>query len=323
MLALVVACDEGPDVVWVGEHVEIAAYPEHAERLCAGTGPYLDASAGAIGGRLGRSGRVTYYWVPGRTEEPCGPLAGGCAEQLVAFASAPLVEHELVHAYATLLGRPDPFIEEGLAEYLGGAEHTPAAGVASEFTGHKRRLHDPQFYSTAGRWVAEAVAQSSMDAVLDLYEASDTRDPPGRFEELVVEHLGVDMPSLEAAIAAGPSCSSAVYREDPAACAAPPMSWTGSAWVLERALDCDDPQTIGTLGTRTAIATFELREEEHVALDIDDADAVRITQCNPGCSGTAIVTDRRDTSYHDLPAGRYAVRAHRFSPGPVRVSVRP
>ncbi|MEM6992643.1 MAG: hypothetical protein AAF721_19170, partial [Myxococcota bacterium] len=187
-LALLGGCSDGlPEIIWSGELIDYAASPEAAARLCAGTAPRLDAGAVAIANRLRLQAppRMTYYWLPeGLDTAPCDErVTGGCARRAnrrnapgETFAMRTMEEHEVVHIYAGEFGRADAFLEEGLAEYLGGVMATPGRGDASTLYGRQSQLFDPTFYPVAGRFVAELVAQRSLREVMALYGASDYQD---------------------------------------------------------------------------------------------------------------------------------------------------
>jgi hypothetical protein len=324
LAALASACaDDEPVVVWSGEHVELAASPDNADRLCAGTGPFLDAASEAIAARLGLpSRRVTYVWIPdGIGDTPCSELAGGCATDGIAYAPAPWIEHEIVHVHAAAFGRADPFLEEGLAEYLGGVYGTPAIGDPSAFIGHQRRIWDPQFYPTAGRWIAAAVARTSIDDVVDLYVASHFPDTAATFEALTRKHLGVDMDELETSIRASPNCSALAYRERPVACSDAPIPWDFGTWTFAVSADCDDEEIYGHRGAMRAQASFDLDALLHVRIFADDETQAIVAPCAPGCdAGDVIrVADGEHVSI-TLPAGRYVVEAQRDNAGPILVT---
>jgi hypothetical protein len=323
LAALASACaDDEPVVVWSGEHVELAAFPAHADQLCAGTGPFLDAASEAIATRLRvESRRVTYVWIPDGVGTPCSELAGGCAQEGIAYAPAPWTEHEIVHVHAAAFGRPDPFLEEGLAEYLGGVHGTAAIGDPSAFIGHQRRVWDPQFYPTAGRWVAAAVARTSIEDVVDLYIASHFFDTPTTFEELTREHLGVDMNELDTSIRASPSCSALAYRERPVPCSGTPIPWDSETWTFAATADCDDDEIYGHRGAMRAQATFDLAALQKVRFFADDETQAMVAPCVPGCDAGDVIRVA-DGEYVSivLPAGRYVVEAQRYDAGPILVT---
>jgi hypothetical protein len=113
-----------------------------------------------------------------------GIAVDGCADGTKAYSIAPFHPHELVHAYASLLGDPPFFFQEGLAEVIGcgekwrtpkierpddlrpilttsgfrsvpGEEVAAAYGVAAELTRHLIDVHGRDaylaFYASIGR----------------------------------------------------------------------------------------------------------------------------------------------------------------------------
>jgi hypothetical protein len=324
VLLLGLGCADEPYVlIWSSDRLGLIASAEDADRACAGSGPYLDAAAAAIAERLDVRGAppVPYVWMPESLDHaPCSDLARGCATGDAIYARELWMDHEIVHHLARPLGRADPFLEEGLAEYLGGWRTTPALGDPVTFTAHQRRLSDPQFYPTSGRWVAEAVRRSSMDAVLDLYDASDFRDAPGTLEGLVESTLGMSFDDLHASIREAPACSAIAYREDPA-CSAEPIPWRANTWTFEYDVHCDDERVSGDRDRMLVEATLEMDESGRVRFAANEGDGMVIVPCVPACdAGDAISVPGGEHTTVDLLEGRYVVKARRTTPGPILVT---
>ncbi|MEM6989602.1 MAG: hypothetical protein AAF721_03870 [Myxococcota bacterium] len=346
MLALCLTACGLPDVIWEGELVDYAASPEADDKLCAGTFERVDRAALTIADRIGHSRRprFTYYWMPeGLDASPCDErVAGGCASRprgtrrgrRSTYSLYPVHDHEVAHIYAGVLGDADPFLEEGLAEYLGGFSLVGARGDPTALYGHPERQFDPTFYAGAGRFVAGIVAKTSLERVLALYRASTEDDSPADFEAKLEAHTGLLPSDITDDYTDEASCPSLSYREDPLVCADVPLLLNAPDGDLEihEFMGCDDELVSGRQGALERSFTVRVAEPAKFEVSIDpDSEAV-LTSCEPGCKFGGPIwleyvepeDDDDDAVQHiDLPAGLYGLRVFRRDAGYARIEFRP
>ena len=331
-VALSVGCsgDSLPEVVWSGELVDYAASPELAAALCAGTGPRVDEAAVRIADRLGVSDpqRFTYRWIPDRFDEsPCGRGAGACAEADTVWSRTPMIDHEVVHVYAFNHGLPDPFLIEGLAEYLGGMSVDATQNDAAGLIGLGQAMSSPGFYSTAGHFVASAVAQSSLPQVLDLYGTSEYFDPPAVFEDKLRQATGLTVEGVSAHGRDQPRCGSMVYREDLVVCAADTTEVSAEnrdPISIEEEMDCANADIWGRDGELWAERAVEIVEGGKFEVFADPDSTFWLTPCTQGCDLVEPIMLEPQEAGPDgdipgqtvrLPQGRYGLRIRRAEPG--------
>ena len=324
------SCGGLPPVIWSGERLDFAAHDDDAETLCAGTLPFADASAQAIAQLLGRpkDERVTFFWLPeGEVARRCtSGNAGGCGGHGQAYSASAVHDHEVVHAFASQMGSVDPFLAEGLAEYLGGNNARQAAGDPRDFVARGRALHDPFFYGVAGRFVAQVVERSSMDAVLDLYRNSDPDDDAEAFDALLARHTDVSLNDVAESLLNEPPCNSLAYRERSRVCSQPPLPFaaSGEPTVIEAPLDCADLDTVGREGSLRWHGTLELTEGRAVSAQLDEGTTALLIPCEPGCaSGDSVyvhaAVERPQPLW--LAAGRHHVILQRSDAGLARLTL--
>ncbi len=337
----VLACRaEDPNIIWRGELVDYSAPPSHAARLCLGTGPRLDAGAVRIAERLGfdEPERFTYVWAPtGLEASPCEErVSGGCMSDGTIYARATMGEHEVVHVYAALLGRADPFLEEGLAEYLAGTHEVPSQGDPTMLYGNQRHLLDPAFYAAAGRFTGALVALSSMDEVLDLYAASGYWDDLDAFLGKLQTHTGVTPAAVIDTYDDQPSCSSLAYREDLVVCGgeATELSAESEDVVeVQIPMQCESSRVWGVEGALRAHAAVDVRDGGQFRVAVHRGTTVTMTPCAPGCAFGDPITLEPLEPYDGetevgkqilrIPAGRYGLRFKREGPGLARIDFHP
>lgn len=121
-LALATACQDLPDVRYHTEHLELAT--DFDAPVCEGTLQLLDRAAQRVVSSLATDplqGRFRVHWLEHSIDDACDD-ASGCfyANTRVVFARGRSITHELAHA--TIDSPGDAFfVEEGIAELLGGA----------------------------------------------------------------------------------------------------------------------------------------------------------------------------------------------------------
>lgn len=324
-LALV-ACAP-PEVTLRGRHVELIAEEETLDTLCGGSFPFLDDVSGTIAARLQREGAppIPYHWRPEGVGQTCGyQVANGCAVEGDVFAVLPLILHELVHAHADGYGRADPFLEEGLAEYLGGGFLTPGRGDPRDFYGHQRHLTNPSFYATAGRFVGELVASAGIEKVVEFYEASEYFDPAETLESKLEGHLEVDIEDVIAEMRNAPACGSLAYREKPIICGRVPIEISNDEDTptnLAHDFDCALSDTLGTIDSMHAYLTVSITDAGRFRITADEDTSAMLIPCAPLCENGNVLNSETLDNRVELRAGLYAIRLTRTAAGTAEVIV--
>lgn len=320
-----VACSP-PETTLRGHSVELVAEPEQLDRLCDGSFPFLDDVSGLIAARLRRHDppRIRYHWQSRGVAGTCSyELAGGCSIDGEVFASGPFIVHELVHAHAAAFNRADPFLEEGLAEYLGGDRHTPARGDPREYYGQQRHLADPSFYPLAGRFVGELVALAGIERVVELYKASNYDDSAEVFETKLKDHLGVEVDDVVAGIRSAHACGSLAYREKPIVCGRVPEEISvdpDAPAVLSHDFDCGLPGTLGTVDSMHAYRTLSVTTPGLFRITTDEDTSVMLIPCAPLCEHGDVLDSEALEELVELRVGTYAARLARSDPGTSEVT---
>lgn len=328
--ALSAGCEQAStEVVFQGEIVDFALEPHNAANLCKGNAPLLDAAAVAMAERLGIDNppRITYQWLPdGLDDTPCTAWGiGGCADGRDIYVRFPFAEHEIAHALVSGWGRSDPFLEEGLAELLGGASLRSVYGDPDALIGRQQQLLQPTHYPTAGRFVAEAVDIASMADFEALYRAVDYRDPPEVVRQHVRTRMGLTVEQIGESMNAQPACGSSVYRFNPVHCAMPPTLLPpedDEVVKLESGLECDSEGVWGSEAHRQTARTVQMQYTGSLDIVVNEGTVATLSGCSPRCEqGSAIeIRDDAGLSRVTVPWGRYVLLLRRRDPGPARVT---
>lgn len=192
---------ELPPVQLESDHVRLRS---HRTSFCAGTIDWLEhhylALSGFLDVELPRDAKIEVIVVadPDELVDACGSRGlgvDGCADGTSTFSLAPFHPHELVHAYASLLGDPPFFFQEGLAEVIGCGEKpalppvtrpadlrpllttagfralpeselASAYGVAAELTRHLFDVHGRDAYLAFYASVGRSASVEAIDAAM-------------------------------------------------------------------------------------------------------------------------------------------------------------
>jgi len=279
-----------------------------------------------LGVTLGRGEKIDYHRFGdadslGETgcEYDDGTVPAGCADGLRIVTTRPLETHELVHAYASLLGRAPSLLEEGLATMLGGIG---AAGpvvdasfpIESFFESERFQALEPEpkaeAYGPAAGFSRFLVDRYGREAYLDFYaslaHSASAAEIETAFESSFAEPLAVALEAWRAERPLVESVSTYLYLAE---CASPALSEDGAELLEEECWQ----------------ETFPLRVARSFSL-ADARGAVVRARHAPGAStGVSVIacdgTVHRslltylwpDTGQHelwtDLPAGDYFLKA--------------
>lgn len=336
-----------PAIAWEGEHLRAGG---DLDSVCGGNLVYMDALIGALQQQLATPGNglVDYYYYGADSGEL--PLSGRCksgeSEGLVActnenqevFSRVIPQEHELVHAVHAEVGFSHPFLEEGLAEFLGDdargpgrgePEGNPAEAIESSSDGSLPL----GYYALAGHFVAFLDTEMGTSAAMDLIDTVDF----GASAEEVEAALGADFAGgfseLQAEYAATPTCAQAAYRNAEAMCGVAVPLFDHCLPDEDISVDVDVVcEGDDVLGPRDGeIWTYRTLDIENagtyyvlaVAGTKAQADGIELKRCEGGCGSPPILVDIYDDVVEEpvdevpfpveveLEAGRYLVRITR------------
>jgi hypothetical protein len=215
------------------------------EPICVGSFPYFERRLRWLEQETGlpRDPQgLSYRWLFDRAavEAACNLSLGGCTKGRAIFGDLIVFSHELVHAHLSRLGRPRPWLVEGMATML-----------EDELNDAPQPLFTPSVmveiddgrdvdYDAAGAFTDYLRERYGMALLLDYYEASAGTDAAASIE-VFADVFGDPFADAEAEYLAGglPATSGSLE------CDGPDVSWDGATWEHTFRLSCDEPGSIG------------------------------------------------------------------------------
>jgi hypothetical protein len=252
-LTLAAGCEPRYPIEYETEHLRVAKTFDAP--ICAGTLRAMEFDAARIAEQLGGREYAPVVVVLGidAVTEHCPPNSTGCAHRGgPVYTELHTFGHEMVHAFVgehTSL----PFVEEGLAEALGGgmtsviALEVDVANVSITEAIVGPTTGDKAAYIIAGHFVAWLIDRWGLDAVLSfraaLYPGAALSLISSRFEEA----FGVSLESAELAWQLTAPSSYQIGSQE--LCGGPSEPWSDAQrWTGRLELDCDAQTTLGPLG---------------------------------------------------------------------------
>ena len=335
-----------PKIEWQGAHLRAGG---DLADLCQGSLPYMDAMVGQLQDRLATPGEgIVDYYHFGPDAGPA-PLADFCrageSEALLAcanedqevFSRATPQEHELVHAVHAEAGFSHPFIEEGLAEYLGDdarnsvrgePKGTLADAIASADTGSLPLGS----YPLAGHFVSY-LDQQLGDGFSERIDAVGFEDSTDAVEAALGVGFDGGFPGLAKQYEGQAACAQPAYRDASLMCnvAAPLFETCGPEQdaMVEVNVDCSEGDVLGprdgeiwtyrTMDIAAPGTYYILAQAETAAM----ANGLEIKRCSGGCDAPPILVDIYDSIVEEpvdevpfpvdveLEAGLYLLRVSR------------
>lgn len=321
--SLLLGCSDAP--VPAPVRFETAHFRYHADLdrwLCPNLGERLErdyaAESAWLGVELPAGAKVDYHYLRNRNEvakacgRPHGATPSGCVVGADVYSWLPYHPHELVHAYAELLGNLPPLLfNEGLAVMLGGGNGGPVdRSLPMEDLVESARysaLEEPQFgetYSAAGSFVRHLVDAHGREAYLRLHATLSRDADRAAIDGAFRSTFGKSLADELAAWRGAPDEIEEDIRLHEVECTMPPLDAFDS-------LPCDAGGALHSLGR---IGALEITQPTGLALRVRSplVTTVRIGACSHRLvparemlAYTGSQLGRTRELWTDLPADEY------------------
>jgi hypothetical protein len=309
----------------------VTLYYDPGMMPCAGTLPYLDASAAAIASYLDvpPGDPIPYYYTQDLL--PCPPDSRGCtvgppAASISCWGKDPNLVHELVHALRwRKAGMSASFLEEGLAVALGQLD---SVGIANSSASDQDLLTPAQLptedFGLAGDFVSYLLTRFGPAPFVTLLESVGPADPVSRIESAFAGVYGESMTALRADRAASAQTFYANRIDLPECQATDPDPGLGTGATVTETVDCA-ANAVGTVGA--TYVSFDIAGDGVYALTVqrDAASGFGLFACGGGAGlwSSDLVAGALAIGY--LHAGRYffELDAGTTSPRTFALSVAP
>ena len=292
---------------------------EFDEPICAGTFPYFERRLRWLEQETGlpRDPQgLSYRWLFDRAalEAACSLSLGGCTKGRAIFGDLIVFSHELVHAHLSRLGRPRPWLIEGMATMLEDERNdapqplfTPSVLVTLD----DARDVD---YDAAGAFTAYLRERYGITLLLDYYEASADTDAKtsidvfsdvfgDRFLDVETDYLDAGLPDMSGSLE----------------CDGPDVAWDGETWGHTFTLTCEDTGSIGPQRSEGDAGSYLWAKVTMTApagwtslsLDASGPTWISVLECE-GTEAVFLATDEPQADMY-LAGGRYLVFANAFT----------
>lgn len=289
------------------------------EPICVGSFPYFERRLRWLVQETGlpRDPQgLSYRWLFDReaVEAACNLSLGGCTKGRAMFGDLIVFSHELVHAHLSRLGRPRPWLIEGMATML---EDERNDAPQSLFTPSVMvEIDDGRDvdYDAAGAFTSYLRERYGMALLLDYYAASAGTDAAASID-VFADVFGDPFADVEAEYLSGSLPATSGSLE----CDGPDVSWDGATWEHTFRLSCDEPGSIGPQRSEDDAGSYLWSKVTMTApagwtsLQLDASGPTWISVI--ACEGTEAVYVATDEPQADvfLAGGRYIVLADAFT----------
>ena len=292
---------------------------DFGEPICAGSFDYFERRLRWLEQETGlpRDPQgLSYRWLFDRAavEAACNLSLGGCTKGRVMFGDLIVFSHELVHAHLSRLGRPRPWLIEGMATMLEDKRNdapqplfTPSVMVEID----DGRDVD---YDAAGAFTSYLRERYGMALLLDYYAASAGTDAAASIE-VFADVFGDPFADVEAEYLAGglPATSGSLE------CDGLDVAWDGATWEHTFRLSCDEPGSIGPQRSEDDAGSYLWSKVTMTApagwisieLDASGPSWISVLECE-GTEAVYVATDEPRADMV-LAGGRYVVFADAFT----------
>lgn len=333
-LVALVGCG-GPDVVdWRDPNalpingVNVTLYYDRGAMPCAGTLPYLDASAAAVASYLDvpLGEPIPYYYT--QDLRPCSPDTLGCtvgppAATLSCWGTRPDMVHELVHAVEWRgRGLSKMFLEEGLAVALGELDSVGIAnaGASDEDLLMPQKLPAEDF-GLAGDFVSYLLTRFGPALFQDLLASVRPTDTVDEVEAAFADVYGETMAALRADRSQSPLTFYGNRIDVPECQGLELDPRLGQGATVTETIDCAT-NAVGVAGASVKYVAFEIAADGIYEVRVDSAAAFGLYTCG---GGAALISPHLSGAkplvvgyFH---AGRYFFTLGAASAAPEMVSV--
>lgn len=260
IITLAFGCAAPVEFTAEGEHVVLTA--EEGLVLCAGSMRHMDEFVALLADEFGikpptGDARIHYHWMTNaEVDQRCGQYAAGCALGSEVYARYAPLNHELVHAVASSLGRPRPLFAEGLAVAYEGLGIGPIEFFGSSTNRDLRALAVLSSeelvsiggYLLAGSFTSFLINRHGIDSYLSVYAAiglnADINNIDRAFSEAFAETFEESVTAFEASTEGTVLVHSKIDAKL-MECSAPEIEWDGKRLTVERILGCDQDDAVG------------------------------------------------------------------------------
>ena len=270
------------------------AYPEYPldgitvfvgfeEPICGGTFDWMEARLRWLEAQTGVAvsiPSISYYWLREDVLDYCP--TGACAHGTKIYSPLELFSHELVHGHLFQLGRPRPWLTEGIAAMLEDSRWSvlePAMTPSEMLAQSDARRLD---YDSAASFARYLRDRFGMPAVIELYAALDRVDAQ-ETPNVFLAVLGEDWRSVEEAYVA--------LTPDPVGslnCDFPMLAPEAGTWTLPIASAwCENAAAVGPfLGLD---ASFIPYSERHVIVEIPEDGLYTLIMTSTTNAGVGVI----------------------------------
>lgn len=308
---------------------DVTLYYDPGMMPCAGTLPFLDASAATIAQVLGvpPSDPIPYYYTQDLL--PCPPGVRGCtvgppAASLSCWGKEPDLVHELVHAQRwRKIGMSNSFLEEGLAVALGQLD---VVGIANGGASDQELLSPAQLptedFGLAGDFVSYLLTRFGPASFVSLLEAVHPDDSPDAIQSAFAGVYGESMTALRADRSQSTLSFYSNRLDLPECQALAPDPRIGQGTPVAETVDCAS-NAVGIPGTSRTYVPFDVAADGLyvLAVQLDTASGFGLYACvgGTGVHGSDLGPNPLVVGY--LHAGRYFFDLQSNSSLPQTISV--
>ncbi|HEY0133892.1 MAG TPA: hypothetical protein VGB85_07425 [Nannocystis sp.] len=262
----------------------ITVFVGFEEPICGGTFDWMEGRLRWLEAETGVAARVdpiSYYWLREDVFDYCP--TGACAKGDSIYTPLELFSHELVHGHLFQLGRPRPWLTEGMAVML---EDARWGAPSAPMTPSKMLAQSDALgldYDSAASFVRYLRDRFGMPAVIELYAALDHVDAQ-ETPDVFLAVLGEDWRSVEEAYMAAYTPVSVGSLN----CDFPVLAPEEDTWKLPVASSwCEDAAAVGPfLGLD---ASFIPYSERYVIVEIPEAGLYTLTMTSSAKASIGLI----------------------------------
>lgn len=237
------------------------------EPICGGTFDWIEARLRWLVAETGLPASkvpIQYHWTREDTADHCTSMAGGCAEKNHLYSPIEVLSHEMVHGHLSQLGRPRPWLVEGMAVLLQDDRWRLSDAIPLPSALVEASKPEQLDYEAAASFVRYLRERFGMPALIELYAALDGVDARGT-PDVFFAVLGVPWDDVES----GYRATYTPVSVGSINCDFPEVAPDAETWTISVDSPCEDTGTIGPfLGWYESDIPYS---ERYVTLEIAEA----------------------------------------------------